>query len=45
LIALAEAFRFTVLGVNECGEYESCERLLGAAVQPNQAQLLTRPAL
>jgi hypothetical protein len=29
LIALAEAFGFTVLGVNECGEYESRGKLLG----------------
>ncbi len=29
LIALAEAFGFTVLGVNECGNYESREELLG----------------
>lgn len=28
LIALAEAFGFTVLGVNECGEYQSREVLL-----------------
>jgi hypothetical protein len=31
LIALAEGHGFTVLGVNECGEYESRERLLGGA--------------
>src|SRR4051794_6485468 len=29
LIALAEAFRFEVLGVNECGKYESRTELLG----------------
>jgi hypothetical protein len=29
LIALAEAFGFTVLGVNECGKYESRGELLG----------------
>lgn len=29
LIALAEAFGFTVLGVNECGKYESRTQLLG----------------
>jgi hypothetical protein len=29
LIALAEGYGFTVLGVNECGEYESREQLLG----------------
>lgn len=29
LIALAEAFGFAVLGVNECGKYESREELLG----------------
>lgn len=28
LIALAEAFGFTVLGVNECGEYETRDQLL-----------------
>jgi len=28
LIALAEAFGFTVLGVNECGRYESRDELL-----------------
>jgi hypothetical protein len=28
-IAPAEAFGFTVLGVNGCGEYESREELLG----------------
>jgi hypothetical protein len=28
LIALAEGYGFTVLGVNECGEYESREQLL-----------------
>jgi len=28
LIALAEAFGFTVLGVNECGQYESRGELL-----------------
>jgi len=28
-IALAEAFGFTVLGVNECGKYESREELQG----------------
>lgn len=28
-IALAEAFGFEVLGVNECGEYETRETLLG----------------
>jgi hypothetical protein len=29
LIALAEAYGFTVLGVNECGKYESRGELLG----------------
>lgn len=29
MIALAEAFEFEVLGVNECGIYESREELLG----------------
>ena len=29
LIALVEAFGFVVLGVNECGKYESREELLG----------------
>jgi hypothetical protein len=29
LIALAEAFAFEVLGVNECGEFESRAQLLG----------------
>lgn len=31
LIALAEAFGFTILGVNEYGKYESREQLLGGA--------------
>lgn len=31
LIALAEAFGFTILGVNECGKYESRAELLGGA--------------
>jgi hypothetical protein len=33
LIALAEAFGFTVLGVNEYGKYESREELLGGGEQ------------
>lgn len=32
LIALAEAFGFTVLGVNECGKYESRSELLGTTL-------------
>eukprot|EP00456_Euglypha_rotunda_P009131 TRINITY_DN1194_c0_g1_i24.p1 TRINITY_DN1194_c0_g1~~TRINITY_DN1194_c0_g1_i24.p1 ORF type:complete len:180 (-),score=30.51 TRINITY_DN1194_c0_g1_i24:16-555(-) len=32
LIALVEGFGFTVLGVNECGVYESRERLLGGQI-------------
>jgi hypothetical protein len=33
-IALAEAFGFKVLGVNECGKYESREELLQASAKP-----------
>jgi hypothetical protein len=34
LIALAEAFGFTVLGVNECGKYQSREDLIGGRRRP-----------
>jgi hypothetical protein len=34
LIALIEAFGFTILGVNECGKYETREQLLGGRDEP-----------